>query len=178
MARLRASADDDELTVAWAEVESEDSLPAPEVVIRAGSSADHEERLRALLRARRAITAGAEPTAFLAWAEGLVEDASNNCRWQALILIGESIEAAPAAVWKVIKKYGRWPDSDMRAAVGTVLLEHLIAERPKDMLRKLRAELRDGEDLLRDTLAHCWQLSTDHATWDSIQDLVRQGERG
>ena len=41
-------------------------------------------------------------------------------------VIGEFIASAPDKVWDVIVRYGDSDDPDMRTAIGTVLLEHLL----------------------------------------------------
>src|SRR5262245_38109410 len=47
-------------------------------------------------------------------------------RWQAIIKIGEFIEDEPEAVWAFIVRWGPSSDSDLRAAIATCLLEHLL----------------------------------------------------
>ncbi|MGH9786664.1 MAG: hypothetical protein ACRD88_21050, partial [Terriglobia bacterium] len=47
-------------------------------------------------------------------------------RWQAIIEIGEFIEEEPDAVWSFITRWGCNGDEDLRAAVATCLLEHLL----------------------------------------------------
>jgi len=47
-------------------------------------------------------------------------------RWQAIIKVGEFNQRAPETVWKFIAKWGRHRDPDLRAAVATCLLEHLL----------------------------------------------------
>jgi len=47
-------------------------------------------------------------------------------RWQAIIKIGEFNRRAPRTVWTFIAKWGCHSDRDLRAAVGTCLLEHLL----------------------------------------------------
>lgn len=47
-------------------------------------------------------------------------------RWQAIIEIGEHIEHEPDAVWDFVAKWGVHPDPDLRMAIATCLLEHLL----------------------------------------------------
>ena len=78
-------------------------------------------------------------------------------RWQAIIEVGEFIQTNPASVWRFIRKWGFHPQKDVRTAIATVLLEHLLeyhfdAYFPK--VEKLAlAQRRFGE-----TFLICWQL--------------------
>ena len=47
-------------------------------------------------------------------------------RWQAIIAVGEHIESEPEAVWSFIRSWGGHADEDLRAAIATCLLEHLL----------------------------------------------------
>jgi hypothetical protein len=47
-------------------------------------------------------------------------------RWQAIILIGNYIENYPDEVWQFVEKWGSHPSQDLRSAIATCLLEHLL----------------------------------------------------
>jgi len=47
-------------------------------------------------------------------------------RWQAIIDVSEYIEGYPNEIWRFTRKWGAHPNADLRAAVGTCLLEHLL----------------------------------------------------
>jgi hypothetical protein len=47
-------------------------------------------------------------------------------RWQAIIVIGEFVEKEPEAIWPFVLRWGSHEDEDLRAAVATLLLEHLL----------------------------------------------------
>ena len=47
-------------------------------------------------------------------------------RWQAIIAVGEFIEAEPEVVWRFIERWGKHPSQDLRSAIATCLLEHLL----------------------------------------------------
>ena len=49
-----------------------------------------------------------------------------DARWQAIIKVGEFIETNPEEVWAFVEKWARHPQADLRAAIATCLLEHLI----------------------------------------------------
>jgi len=47
-------------------------------------------------------------------------------RWQAIIEIANFIESNPEEIWTFILRWGSHKDADLRAAVATCLLEHLL----------------------------------------------------
>src|SRR5690606_12145227 len=47
-------------------------------------------------------------------------------RWQAIIAVGEFIEAEPTPIWDFIVRWGGHHDEDLRDAIATCLLEHLL----------------------------------------------------
>jgi putative addiction module component (TIGR02574 family) len=47
-------------------------------------------------------------------------------RWQAIIAISKYIETDPEAVWDFIQKWGGHAQEDLRTAIATCVLEHLL----------------------------------------------------
>jgi hypothetical protein len=47
-------------------------------------------------------------------------------RWQAIIGVAEHIEEHPDEVWRFTRKWGTHANPDLRSAVATCLLEHLL----------------------------------------------------
>ena len=47
-------------------------------------------------------------------------------RWQAIIDVSEHIRQHPDEVWRVTRKWGAHANADLRMAVATCLLEHLL----------------------------------------------------
>jgi hypothetical protein len=47
-------------------------------------------------------------------------------RWQAIILVEEFIESNPEEIWTFTSKWGQHEDEDLRMAIATCLLEHLL----------------------------------------------------
>jgi hypothetical protein len=47
-------------------------------------------------------------------------------RWQAIIKVADYIETEPHEVWCFIKNWGKHANEDVRTAVATCLLEHLL----------------------------------------------------
>jgi hypothetical protein len=78
-------------------------------------------------------------------------------RWQAIIAVGEFVETEPDAVWPFVARWGSHEDDDLRAAVATCLLEHLL-EYHFDRLFPRVASLARANKLFADTVARCWEF--------------------
>jgi hypothetical protein len=122
-------------------------------------SASADRRLEALVRIREQTAEGGVRRGYLAIARRLIGDADDDCRWQALIVAGEFIPSEPEAVWQLVRRYGSSDDRDMRAAVATILLEHLLERRRARYRRLVEAEIRKGNRQLEDTFARCWTFA-------------------
>jgi hypothetical protein len=57
---------------------------------------------------------------------GEPSDEGQDPRWQAIIRIGDYIQSDPEPVWQFVPQWGGHPDKDLRMAVATCLLEHLL----------------------------------------------------
>ena len=84
-------------------------------------------------------------------------DGKRDPRWQAIIRLGEFIETQPEALWPFVERWGKHASADLRTAVATCLLEHLL-ECHFELLfpRVRRAALQSPR--FADTFAGCWQL--------------------
>ncbi|HWE96868.1 MAG TPA: hypothetical protein VG269_23105 [Tepidisphaeraceae bacterium] len=69
---------------------------------------------RVILRANRVLPGKPAP------------DGRRDPRWQAIIHVGEFIESQPDAVWEFTLRWGKHPQADLRSAIATCLLEHLL----------------------------------------------------
>ena len=47
-------------------------------------------------------------------------------RWQAIIAVADFVQTDPEPVWLFVERWGRHPDEDLRMAIATCLLEHLL----------------------------------------------------
>jgi hypothetical protein len=47
-------------------------------------------------------------------------------RWQCIIDLGEYVESNPEEVWAFVAHWGGHRDEDLRSAIATCLLEHLL----------------------------------------------------
>ena len=53
-------------------------------------------------------------------------DGEDDPRWQAIIDVGEFIQSNPEDVWSFVAKWAAHSDEDLRSAIATCLLEHLL----------------------------------------------------
>jgi hypothetical protein len=78
-------------------------------------------------------------------------------RWQAIIAVGEYVESEPERVWGFIRHWGGHPQEDLRAAIATCLLEHLLEHHFATFFARVeKAALADP--LFGDTFLRCWRL--------------------
>jgi hypothetical protein len=76
-------------------------------------------------------------------------------RWQAIIEISEYVESEPAPIWDFIRRWGSHPREDLRNAIATCLLEHLLEHHFAVYFSQVeRAALADP--LFADTFQRCW----------------------
>ncbi len=102
-------------------------------------------------------------------------------RWQAIIGIGEYIETEPEAVWQFIRTWGGHPQEDLRAAVATCLLEHLLECRFALYFPQAQ-RLALAEPLFGETFLTCWKLGQsaepdNAARFDRIKNQLRRRRR-
>ncbi len=134
---------------------------------RMTTSEDRNARLSALFLMRKQIGQGTLRRGYFDLARGLIDDEDNDCRWQAMIVIGEFIEDEPESVWEVLKEYGEHEDDDMRTAVGTVLLEHFIEHHRKRYLPRAKRLARRSKRFA-EALNMCWDFTRPFPTLEEV----------
>lgn len=142
------------------------------------SSADAYQRLLALMIVRRKIREDADPRDYFAFAYKMITDSDNNCRWQAVIVIGESIKTDPDAVWKVVSEFGDSEDEDMRNAIACVLLEELLDNDFARYFPRVRSEVSKGRTRFLKTLNMCWFDDCKGPNYERAQRYLEKGPRG
>ncbi len=78
-------------------------------------------------------------------------------RWQGLIRIADFIQDQPDAVWEFILRWGSHQDKDLRTAVATTLLEHLLERHFEIFFPKVETAVHKNV-LFADTFARCWKV--------------------
>jgi hypothetical protein len=92
---------------------------------------------------------------------GIPTDEGQDPRWQAIIEVGEYIWSGPAealeAVWDFTRRWGAHPQEDLRTAIATCLLEHLLERHFTAFFPRVE-ESALTDPLFGDTFERCWQL--------------------
>jgi len=76
-------------------------------------------------------------------------------RWQAIIAVGEFVKTEPEPVWEFVVRWGVSDCEDLRAAIATVLLEHLLEHHFDTFFLRVE-ELAMRDAAFADTLSMCW----------------------
>jgi hypothetical protein len=110
---------------------------------------------------------------------GVPTDEGRDPRWQAIIAVSEYIWSGPQdaveAVWEFTRRWGVHPQDDLRAAVATCLLEHLLEHHFAAYFPRV-GRLALAEPLFGDTFKRCWQLGQALEPGNA-ERFVRLGER-
>jgi len=80
-----------------------------------------------------------------------------NTRWQAAIALAEHghCEHAPEAIWPLVVKWGSSEDEDVRAAITTCVLEHILECHFEEYFEKSKETIESGNVLFLDTFRSC-----------------------
>ena len=102
-------------------------------------------------------------------------------RWQAIIAVGEFIETEPESVWAFILRWGSAHDQDLRMAISTCLLEHLLEQHFDSFIGQVEQRVRDDR-LFADMVSSCWKFGqSEHpdraARFDRLITSVRTRTR-
>ena len=98
---------------------------------------------RAILRAERLLPGKPAP------------DGELDPRWQAIIRVGKFVASNPDEVWEFTLKWAKHPQADLRAAVATCLLEHLLEHHFAEIFPRVREAAKTSRRFAR-TLAMVW----------------------
>jgi len=81
-------------------------------------------------------------------------DGATDPRWQAIIAVSEFIEAEPEPVLEFAKRWGSHEQEDLRAAIATCILEHLLEHHFDLLFPRIEAAARENVRFM-DTLGQC-----------------------
>ena len=74
-------------------------------------------------------------------------------RWQAIIAVGDYAESHPEEVWRFVQRWGINAQDDLRMAIATCLLEHLL-EYHFDLIFPRVMKLTQSDPLFADTFSN------------------------
>ena len=96
-------------------------------------------------------------------------------RWQAIIAVAEFIEDEPEAVCSFAERWGQHPNEDLRVAIATCVLEHLL-EHHFDLVFPRAERLARSSRRFAQTVAMCWRFGeSEHpANAAKLDELLRE----
>jgi hypothetical protein len=87
-------------------------------------------------------------------------------RWQAILEIENYVETNPEEIWPFVVRWGSHPQEDLRNAIATCLLEHLLEIHFELIFPRVR-EAAEADALFADTFCRCWKLGQAEAPSNS-----------
>lgn len=90
-------------------------------------------------------------------------DGVRDPRWQAVIGVGKYIENHPLDVWRFARKWGAHANKDLRAAVASCLVEHLLERHFEQIIPLVEAACGESKRFA-DTVAMCWEFRQTETT--------------
>lgn len=105
---------------------------------------------------------------------------SESERWAAAAELGEYVYEHPAEVWPLVLRHGSSEVEDMRSAIATNVLEHILEHHFDKFFPLLEQEILKGNENLRATLRLCWKFgqSLDPARarrWEALSARPKSG---
>jgi hypothetical protein len=106
-------------------------------------------------------------------------DGVKDPRWQAIIEVGMFSEQEPEAIWPFVLKWGSNEDEDVRTAIATCLLEHLL-EHHFDLLFPRIENAAKSDAWFAKTTSLCWKFGEaeepeNAARFDRLRSEIRKG---
>jgi hypothetical protein len=78
-------------------------------------------------------------------------------RWQRIIDVGRHLSEEPEVIWPFVARWGAHTDPDLRDAIATCLLEHLLEHHFELVFPRVAAHATT-DALFADTVKRCWKL--------------------
>jgi hypothetical protein len=122
------------------------SLESEEAASSELSTGKNRMEVREAIRNAEAVLPG-EPT----------PDRQLDPRWQAISRVSDSIESDLNPIWVFVARWGCHHQEDLRDAIATVLLEHLL-ECHFDLIFPHVCELAATDVFFADTFCRCWKF--------------------
>ena len=100
-------------------------------------------------------------------------------RWQAIIDVADHIPSDAEGVWRFVERWGNHPQDDLRDAIATCVLEHLL-ERHFDTIFPRVAAWARTDTAFADTVSRCWsfgqmELPANAAMFRALLEEVARG---
>lgn len=101
-------------------------------------------------------------------------------RWQAIIEVAEYVHSHPEAVWAFTERWGRSENQDLRDAIGTCVLEHLL-EHHFELLFPRVESLALSCPRFASTFGMCWKIGQstvpdNESRFDVLHERLRDAQ--
>ena len=97
-------------------------------------------------------------------------------RWQAAIALGAFSETCPEAIWPLVEKWGSCLDEDVRAAIATCVLEHILEAHFEPFFGRVERLIQQKNILFADTFSECWQFGEAKLPGNSVRFVRLQAQ--
>ena len=84
-------------------------------------------------------------------------DGELDLRWQAIIGVGEFVASDPLEVWEFTRRWAAIEDDDLRSALATCLLEHLLEHHFSEMFPRV-SDAAASDPGVAALVTKCWAL--------------------
>jgi hypothetical protein len=103
-------------------------------------------------------------------------EGENDPRWQAIIKVAEYLETDPEPIWAFVDRWGRSEDEDLRDAVATCLLEHLLEHHFELIFPRVVASVRQSREFAL-CFSRTWpfgqsELAVNRARYDALKASI------
>src|SRR4051812_49015948 len=95
-------------------------------------------------------------------------EGKRDARWQAITRLGAFIETQPEPVWQFAHRWGRHAQADLRMAVATCLLEHLLEHHFELLFPRVRRAVMESPRFAG-TFGSCWWFGQAKAPKNAAQ---------
>jgi hypothetical protein len=101
-------------------------------------------------------------------------------RWKAAAELSEFVQSAPSLLWPRVLKYGLSEDDDLRQAVATCIVEHVLEYHFGRYFPRLEHEVLMGNQNLGQTFLLCSKFgqsteAENSRKWENLASKVRRG---
>jgi hypothetical protein len=106
-------------------------------------------------------------------------EGTEDSRWQAVIEIGNFVAQEPETIWPFVLKWGSHEDEDLRTAIATCLLEHLLEHHFDLLFPRVETAARSNA-WFADTTGMCGKFGEAEeparaARFDRLRSEIRKG---
>ena len=100
-------------------------------------------------------------------------------RWDMACMLAMHVEASPDEVWPIVARHGCSEDADVRMAIATCVLEHLL-EHHFDLIFPRVEALALADARFAGTFGSCWKFGqskepANSARWDALEAKLSPG---